>query len=324
MDNRSDMSTYETQAWSDLHVFWERKTSRRGLPPKVDHAVGAASSKAKEVASTAGGYISDHTPDVVKTAGGFVVGAALEPTVKGVLGLLELVTETVQELTNPATVIDYHRASGREVGSVADLAALDLEHLDGFTRRFSLQARAIGAVEGGAMGALTFIPVAGSVAAIGADLVVMHALSTAVATRASHAYGLDPTKESERHHLERMLTKAWVAQAPKTGAVKGANDAFKAGAGRVRWSEKFRNDHRIAAATERLLKQMGNGQHVPIQKVVAKMPAIGVVTSAGINSTVLASLAKTSVRYGQTVHLSRKYGLPMPPGLGSGPLTLPS
>ena len=38
----------------------------------------------------------------------------------------------------------------------------------------------------------------------------------------------------------------------------------------------------------------------------------GVVTSAGINSTVLGSLAKNSVRYGRTVHLSQKYGLPLP------------
>lgn len=65
--------------------------------------------------------------------------------------------------------------------------------------------------------------------------------------------------------------------------------------------------HRIAAATENLLKQVGNGKHVPIEKVISKMPVIGVVTSAGINSTVLGAFAKTSVRYSQTMFLSQKY-----------------
>lgn len=112
-----------------------------------------------------------------------------------------------------------------------------------------------------------------------------------------------------------MVRKAWTAQAPKAGTVKGAKDAFVQGAGRVRWSDKFRNDHRIAFAVEKLLKQIGNGQHVPIEKVVAKMPAIAVVTSAGINGTVLGSLAKTSVRYGRTVHLAQKHNLALPPNL---------
>ena len=63
------------------------------------------------------------------------------------------------------------------------------------------------------------------------------------------------------------------------------------------------------------MKQVGNTNHVPIEKVVAKMPAIGVVTSAGMNSAVLGSLARTSIRYGQTVHLARKHGLEPPPNL---------
>jgi len=112
-----------------------------------------------------------------------------------------------------------------------------------------------------------------------------------------------------------MLRKAWMAQAPKAGAVKSAKDAFVEGASRIKWSEKFRDDHRIAVAVEKLMKQASNGQHIPIDKVVAKMPAIGVVTSAGINGTVLGSLAKMSVRYSQTIHLAEKHNLALPPNL---------
>lgn len=310
-----EMSAYETQAWDDLNKFWQRKSERRALPPNVSKAMEATSAKVKDAATTTGGFISGITPQPVKDAGGVVLDWTLEPTIRAVVGLLELVTETVQEFTDTEKVFDYHRAKGYEVDSLGDLRLLDLEHLDAFTRTLTLRSRAIGVVEGGAMGMLTFIPVAGSVAAIPADLVVMHALSTAIATHAAHAYGIDPTSDAERHHLDRMLRKAWAAQAPKSGTVKSARDAFQAGSGRVRWSEKFRNDHRIARAMENLLKQMGRGKHVPIEKVVSKMPAIAVVTSAGINSTVLASLAKTSVRYSQTVYLSKKHDLALPSNL---------
>jgi hypothetical protein len=128
-------------------------------------------------------------------------------------------------------------------------------------------------------------------------------------------FGIDPTSDEERHHLDRMLRKAWAAQAPKSGTVKSARDAFEVGAKRVRWSEKFRQDHRIAHALERLMKQVGTGKDVPIDKVISKLPALAVVTSAGVNSAVLGSLAKTSIRYSQTVYLSRKYGLPLPANL---------
>lgn len=309
------MSSYEQKAWSDLEDFWQRKAERRSLPPRVSEAKDAVAVKVKGAASATGGFISGVTPQSVKDAGGMVVDMALEPTVQATLGLLEWVTETVQEFSDPKGVYAHHRDHGRSVSTLADLSNLDLAHLDEFTRGFVWRCRTAGVFEGAAMGFVTFIPVAGSAAAIGLDLVIVHALSTAIATRAAHAYGLDPTTDAGREHLDRMLRKAWTAQAPKAGAVKSAKSAFVEGAGRVRWSQKFRDDHRIAAAVEKLMKQAGNGQNVPIEKVVAKLPAIAVITSAGINGTVLGSLAKTSVRYSQTVHLARKYDLLLPANL---------
>lgn len=314
----SKMSPYEAQAWGDLGEFWQRKADRRRLPAKAVQAKDAASGKIKGAASATGAFVSVVTPQPVKDAGGIVVDWALEPTIQATLGLIEWVTETVQEFSDPADVYTYHRDQGRAVASLADVQALDLQHLDEFTSHFVWRCRTTGVVEGAAMGMLTFVPVAGSMAAIGLDLVVMHALSTAIATRAAHAYGIDPTSDAGRDHLDRMLRKAWTAQAPKAGTVKGAKDAFVDGAGRVRWSQKFRDDHRIATAVEKLMKQTSKGRHVPIEKVVAKMPAIGVVTSAGINGTVLGSLAKTSVRYSQTIHLAKKHNLALPPNLASG------
>lgn len=309
------MSPYEAKAWTDLDEFWQRKASRRSLPPKAEQAKDAAVARIKGAASATRGYIGAVTPQPVKDVGGIVMDRALEPTVEAALGLIEWVTETVQEFSDPEAIYAYHRDQGRPVASLADLQGLDLEHLDEFTRGFVWRCRTTGVVEGAALGLFTFIPIAGSVAAIGLDLIIMHALSTAIATRAAYAYGLDPAGDAGRDHLDRMLRRAWTAQVPKAGTVKGARDTFVEGARRVRWSDKFRNDHRLAAAVEKLLKQMGNGQHVPIQKVVAKMPAIAVVTAAGVNGTVLGSLAKTSVRYSQTIHLAQKHNLTLPPNL---------
>lgn len=309
------MSPYEAQAWADLGEFWQRKADRRSLPPRVEKAKDTATAKVKDVASATGGFLVDVTPQPLKDAGEIVLDRALEPTLQAVLGLLEWVTETVQRFSDPKGVYEYHLGQGRAVTTLDHLRTLELQHLDEFTRWFVWRCRTTGVVEGAALGLVTFVPVAGSVAAIGLDLVIMHALSTAIATRAAHAYGLDPTSDAGRAHLDRMLRKAWTAQAPKASVIKGAKEAFVDGATRVNWSEKFRNDHRIAAAVESLMKQIGKGQHVPIDKVVAKMPAIGVITSAGMNGTVLASLAKTSVRYSQTIHLAEKHNLALPPNL---------
>ena len=313
--DRPRMSPYEAKAWTELDEFWQRKASRRSLPPKAEQAKDAAVARIKEAATATRGYISAVTPQPVKDIGGIVIDRALEPTAEAALGLIEWVTETVQEFSDPEAIYAHHRDQGRPVASLTDLRELDLEDLDEFTRGFVWRCRTTGVVEGAALGLITFVPIAGSVAAIVLDLIIMHALSTAIATRAAHAYGLDPAGDAGRNHLDRMIRKAWTAQAPKAGTVKGARDAFVEGAGRVRWSDKFRNDHRIAAAVEKLLKQVSNGQHIPIEKVVAKMPAIAVVTSAGINGTVLGSLAKTSVRYSQTIHLAQKHNLALPPNL---------
>ena len=310
------MSAYEAKAHQSLERYWQRKADKQPLlPAKARRAIDATSERVRGAASTTGGFVDERTPEVVRNFGAAAVDRALEPTVRAVVGLLDLVTEWVQELNDHTTILEHHRANGHDVGDLTDLTRIDMEELDKFTRTLALRWRTLGAIEGTAMGALTFVPVGGSLAAISADLIVMHALSTAIATRAAHAYGIDPTTDEERHHLDRMLRKAWAVQAPKSGAVRSAYDAFEAGAGRVRWSQKFRQDHRIAQAVESLMKQTSNGKGVPIGKVVSKMPAIAVVTSAGVNSTVLASLAKTSIRYSQTIYLSRKYDLPLPPNL---------
>jgi hypothetical protein len=184
-----------------------RKAGRRRLPPRAEHAKDAAAAKIRGAASATGKSIANLTPQPVKDAGGLVVDRALDPALQAALGLLEWVTETVQRFSDPADIYKHDWAQGRQVTTLAHLEALDLEDLDGFTRWFAWQCRTTGVFEGAGMGLLTFIPVAGSVAAIGLDLVVLHAVHRNRDTRRSR---LRPRPD---HH--RLRARAFRPYAPE-------------------------------------------------------------------------------------------------------------
>lgn len=88
----------------------------------------------------------------------------------------------------------------------------------------------------------------------------------------------------------------------------------------MRWSEKLRADHRLLAALEKLMQQLGPaGSRVPVQNVAKAVPFVGVVIGAGMNSAVLGNVAADAKRYCQTRFLCEKYGLPLPAVLAADP-----
>lgn len=282
---------------------------------KVRAALDDASSSSRATASAAGRKVAKHAPAAVKDAGGFVIDGVLEPTVKAAIALIDLAADWVVELNDPEKVLDFHRLRGHDVQELSDLSTLDLAHLDLLGKGSALRWGTFGAAEGAAMGALAFVPVAGTLVSIPADALVIHMLSTAIATRAAYSYGFDADDEQQRGHVDRMVRNHYVDQAAKVGVVHKAAQAFDAGKNRVKWSEKLRNDHRILEAIERLMKAGAGGRAVPVEKVVSKLPAIGVVTSAGLNARTLGSVAKNARAYGQTLYLAEKYSLELPSAL---------
>jgi hypothetical protein len=201
------------------------------------------------------------------------------------------------------------------VETLKDLRALDLEQCDELTRSLALKVGTFGAAEGAALGLLATIPVAGGLAAIGADVVVTHVLSTAIASRATYAYGFDATDPAQGHMIDRMVRRSYKEQASKVAALRKSRAAFQAGRGRVRWSEKLRDDHRLLAAVERLMKQAGGAQHVPVRKVTRAIPGLAVVAGAGSNAFMLHDVARQASFYGQTRFLAEKHGLELPANL---------
>jgi len=315
-DSLAAMSPYERKRWRGLEEHWQKKAERKGLlPPKVRAAVDGAGETTQAAMRAVGRTVLELTPDAVRDVGGVAIESVLEPTIKSVVALVDLATDWVVELNDPKKVLEFHQERGRAIQSLSDLATLDLAELDEFSHRFALRWRSFGAIEGASMGALAFVPVVGIAVSVAADAMVVHLLSTGIATRSAYTYGLDAQHDEQRHHLDRMIKNSYAEQAAKAGAVLKTSRAYDAGKGRVRWSEKLREDHRVLGALERLMKAASGKDTVPVGKVVSKLPAIGVITSAGMNSHILASVAKNAKAYAQTVFLAEKYGLDLPPPL---------
>ncbi|NMO35424.1 EcsC family protein [Streptomyces sp. GMY01] len=310
------ISPYESRRWRELNAHWTKKAKRRELvPPKARAALGAAGEKTKELAVRAGTAVAEATPESLKDFGTKAASAALVSAVDGIVRTVELVSDFVVELTDPQNVIDFHRRKGRDVASLADLRELDLADLDEVVRRLVLQWRSFGAAEGAALGALAMVPFAGGALAIGADLLVMQILANAIATRVCYAYGFDAKDPAIQYVVRRMATRSFGEQVPKAATARSANLAAVAAKGRKNWSKKLRDDHRILAALEKLMKQWNSVPHVPVGKVAKGLPFVAVVTSTGTNAYVIGDVAKQARLYAQTLFLAEKYDLALPPNL---------
>lgn len=312
----SGMSAYEKRRWQELNDHWESRR-RSIIPPNARQLLGSVGERAQAATSSVGRKVMEVTPRKVQQAGEFVIDASLASTVRAVTKLLEFTAEVTSEFSKPDKVIQHHRSNGHDVNSLTDLQTLDLKELDAYTRRMALKWRGVGAAQGGALGALAFIPGTGTLASISLDVLVSHALTAAIATRVAYAYGFDASDPDQQEMIERMVRRAYREIAPKAGTVRQASRAYEAARGRVRWSEKLRNDEKLLAAVEKLMKQFSNGP-VHVEKVAAKMPVIAVVTSAGLNQHMLADVAKQARLYAATMFLVEKYGLPVPRALSGG------
>ncbi|MEW5658787.1 EcsC family protein [Streptomyces cinereoruber] len=310
------MSAYEEQVWKDLNEHWERRNNRRGLPNWASNAL----SRTGEVAGDAGRRVKDAVPEGVKEpirrAGGVLADAALRPAVAGAVALLDLVNEAALELNDPKTVEKIARKKGLDIDSFTELREQDLKACDRLLTRNTMKWRATGALEGGAMGALAMVPVAGIPAAMTADILVIQVLSASIASRIAYSYGYDAKDPDEQRFIQRLVHQSFMAQATKAEPLNRTAQAAQALKGRVNWSDKLRTDHKLAAALEKLLQHLSPaGSKVSVKSVAKVVPFVGIVISAGLNSAVLGRVASEAQKYCQTRFLCDKYGIPLPAAL---------
>ncbi|WP_435189636.1 EcsC family protein [Streptomyces sp. bgisy126] len=317
-DALPSMSAYEEQVWKALNKHWEARNNRRGLPKWASNALD----RTGEAAGNAGRRVKDAVPEAVKDpmrrAGGALADAALRPVVAGATALLDLVNDWALELNDPKSVEKIARKQGLDIDSFADLREQDLKVCDRLLGANTMKWRTAGAFEGGAMGALAMVPVAGIPAAMTADILVIQVLSASIATRIAYSYGYDAKDPTEQLFIQRLVRRSFVTQAAKAEPLHKTAQAAQALKGRVNWSAKLRNDHQLIASLEKLMQHLSPaGSKVSVTSVAKVVPFVGVVISAGLNSAVLGRVASEAQRYCQTRFLCEKYGLPLPAALAT-------
>ncbi|MEU7605937.1 EcsC family protein [Streptomyces sp. NPDC040724] len=320
VDGATPMSAYEAQVWDNLNEHWERRNNRRALPNWASTALG----RTGEVAGNAARRVADAVPEAVtepiRRAGGAVADKAMRPALGAAAALLELVNDWAMELNDPKNVEKLARKQGVDLGGFAELRHQDLKVCDRLLTRNTLTWRTAGAFEGGAMGMLAMVPVAGIPVAMTADILVVQVLSASIAARIAYSYGYDAKDPDEQIFIQRLVRRSFMAQAAKAEPLRETARAAHAVKGRIRWSDKLRHDHRLLASLEKLMQQLGpSGSKVPVQNVAKVVPFVGVLIGAGINSAVLGRVAADAQRYCQTRFLCEKYGLPLPAALAADP-----
>ncbi|MGW7355487.1 EcsC family protein [Streptomyces sp. NPDC054802] len=315
-DVATQMSAYERQVWDALNEHWQRRNNRRGLPNWASTALDRTGEAAGNAVRRVKGAVPEGIAEPIRRASDAVADKALGPALAGAAALLELVNDSALELNDPKNVEKLARKQGIELDSFTELRQQDLKVCDRLLTRNTLKWRTTGAAEGGAMGLLAMVPVAGTITALTADIVVVQVLSTSIAARIAYSYGYDAKDPDEQDFIQRLVQQSFMAQAAKAKPLRDAARAAEAVKGRVNWSQKLRNDHRLLAAIEKLMQQLGPaGARVPVKNVAKVVPFVGVLIGAGMNSAVLGRVAAEAQRYCQTRFLCDKYGLPLPAAL---------
>ncbi|WP_425843675.1 EcsC family protein [Agrococcus sp. TSP3-2-1] len=315
-DRTSDMSPYELDVWASVNDYWEGRANRRGLPNWINRTVEGS----LDAAGRAGQKAVDRMPRVIvegaQRAGDAIGQAAVKPLAANAARVLELFNDWATDLVDPRSVEKLARKRGFDIESFEDLRDLDLKSCDRLLTRNTLRWRTVGAIEGGGMGALALVPVAGLPTSITADLVLVQAMSVVIASRIAYSYGFDAKDPQEQEFIHRLVRRSFVSQAAKAEPLRETAQAAWAMKDRVNWSQKLRADHRLAEAVEKLLQFLGpKGGHVSVQQVAKVLPVVGILVGAGTNSTVLGAVARDAQRFCQTRFLCEKYGLPLPVAL---------
>lgn len=264
------MSQYEEKVWASLNEHWARRDNQRGIPNWASNALTKGGESAAKAARAVGGAVPDAVKKPVQNVGEAVTSAAVRPALESAVAILELVNEWCLELNNPKTVEKAARQRGVDVATFADLKQQDLKFCDRLLARNTLVWTSVGAVEGGAMGLLALVPVAGIPVAISADIFVIQVMSTAISARIAYSYGFDAKDPDEQEFIQRLVQRSFVTQAAKVVPLNETARAAGAIAGRQRWSANLRADHRLIAVLEKMMNQVGPAGSAVSVKSVAK------------------------------------------------------
>jgi len=314
--HRSHMSTYEARAWDALQSYWERRRARqlrRVIPAGVRERAGKGLARVADWAGDVAADVVDHLPEQVVEVMDAATLKIARWTEASILSLLSTITEICQALMSEERVLQAMREDGQEVKALDEIRGLDMRHCDSLNRGLSWKLRGFGVLEGGALGAVATLSGPAMLGTLAADVLVIHAVTTATVTRVAHSYGIDATSLDEREFIQTLVNRSLAAQASKVSPITQVGKAGAKIRGRVRWSRKLRED-KLIAAVERLLQTI-NVKPVPVAQVAKAVPAINVLIAAGFNSHLLGDVATFAQQRCRTRFLCEKYELPIPAAL---------
>ncbi|MEU2148717.1 MULTISPECIES: hypothetical protein [Streptomyces albovinaceus subgroup] len=311
------MSEYEGQVWDSLNEHWQRRNNRRGLPNWASNALG----RTGEAAGNAARRVSDAVPEAVtkpiRRAGDAVADKAMSPALAGAAALLELVNDWAMELNDPKNVEKLARKRGFDIDALTELRDQDLKVCDRLLSRNTLRWRTTGAFEGGARpaghGPRRRYPRRDDgehPGRAGPEHIDSGAHRPLLRLRRQRPLGAG--------FIQCLVQRSFMGQAAKAKHLHETARAASAVKGRLNWSQKLRRDHRLLAALDKLMRQMGPaGSRVSVKNVAKVVPFVGVLVGASINAAVLGRVAADAQRYCQTRFLCDKFGLPLPAALAT-------
>ncbi len=215
-----------------------------------------------------------------------------------VSGLLDLTNEITQDSVWSDAVFKQFREAGHDVGGLADIHNLDLEHIDGVISGLDKKYTALAAAEGGATG------LAGA-AGIVPDLVALVSINLRAAGEYATYCGFDIAQPRERLYALELLDE-----------VADSNDHTKD----VTLAPAVRTASKVARnQSTQVLEQMGVmnaiervaralGIKLTSKKLAQVVPVTGAVVGAGFNAMYTAKVCKSAHFLYRERFLRRKYG----------------
>lgn len=229
----------------------------------------------------------------------------IETIQKAVLGVLEGANDLARMTYSDQKILEEAQALGIEVGSIAELAEVDLEKLDRLSAQQIMSNKLMAAVEGAITGA-------GGFAGIAVDIPVVIGVSLRVTQQIGESYGFDMSEPMMRHVALRALSLGTAGTAGSKAIALTEMEVLGTML-RAGWTYERMAAHSQLGAAIKALKAAT--KHLPreISKQVTKrvlvkaVPVLSVGVGAAFNYWLISSTAFSARMLFRKLYLERKY-----------------
>ena len=304
------MTPYDRRAWAEVEKWREQRLTaraRRVLPEKVRGRLSDTGNRAK-------GKI-DALPGV---------GEFEKLFAKSLGSLMDLGSRTAMATVREGAVLKAYRKRGHEVYALEHIAKLELRDIDRTKPNLGLAYTATATAEGAAAGfgvsGGQIVALGGAVAGAGAGAApgagmivgVMAADAAAVLVAASRAvahtaayYGYDLKDPDERLFALAVLSMGTAAGAGKAAAYIEINKLVQMLARGATWKQL--RGSVVTKVVEKVFTRLG--YRITQRKLGQAVPVVGAIVGAGMNASLISSVADDADHIYRERFLRERYGI---------------